>query len=84
VDSPIGPEIEEHDAAPFHPPGTPVRARRDLVGASLRRVYAGEDLTIFERPTALPRFRLEGPGTLRTLALEPDAFVMIDRSHDAS
>jgi hypothetical protein len=76
VDSPIGPEIEEHDAAPFHPPGAPVRARRDVGGASLRRVYAGEDLTIFERPTALPRFRLEGPGTLRTLALEPERFAV--------
>ncbi len=39
-------------------------------------MYAGPDLTIFERSSALPRFRLDGPGTVRTLALEPERFAL--------
>jgi len=74
--SPIGEEVERRDAAPFHPPGALERGRRDFDAGGLRRVYAGRDLTIFERPTALPRFRLEGPGTVRTLALEPERFAL--------
>jgi hypothetical protein len=76
VARPIGPEVEEHDAAPFHPKGALPRTARDVGGGALRRVYAGEDLTIFERPTALPRFRLDGAGTVRTLALEPESFTV--------
>ncbi len=51
--SPVGPEVETRDAAPFEstaasPPPRAVPA--------LDRVYAGPDLTIFERPAAMPRF----------------------------
>ncbi len=74
--SPIGPQVEDRDAAPFHPPGALDRPHRDVRGGQFPRVYAGPDLTIFERPTALPRFRLEGPGTVRTLALEPERFTV--------
>jgi hypothetical protein len=57
--SPIGAEVERRDAAPFAPlasveatAGRPVPAS----APSLRRVYDGPDLTLFERPVALPRF----------------------------
>jgi hypothetical protein len=33
-------------------------------------------MTIFERGTALPRFRLDGPGKVRLLALEPERFAV--------
>lgn len=53
VTSPAGREVEAHDAAPFEPlaalaPPRPLPAFRD--------VYDGPDMTLFERPTALPRF----------------------------
>ncbi len=74
VSGPVGAEVEERDAAPFHPRGALERPRREFHGRPLARVYAGPDLTIFERPTALPRFRLDGSGEVRTLALEPERF----------
>jgi hypothetical protein len=76
VDNPTGPQIEEHDAAPFHPTGALRRTPRELQAAAFPRVYAGPDLSIFERPTALPRFRLDGQGSVRTLALEPERFAV--------
>ncbi len=76
VERPIGPEIEDRDAAPFHPKGALSRSPREVGGAKLRRVYAGDDLTVFERATSLPRFRLDGAGTVRTLALEPERFAV--------
>ncbi|MFY9551951.1 MAG: hypothetical protein WAU32_12430, partial [Thermoanaerobaculia bacterium] len=57
--SPVGPGVEARDSATFHLPGTPVRATT----AQLARVYAGADMTLFERPAAFPRFRLVA-GTL--------------------
>ncbi len=74
--SPIGADVEDRDAAPFHPKGALERPHRDFDGRAIPRVYAGPDLTIFERRTALPRFRLEGTGTVRTLALEPERFAI--------
>ena len=53
--SPVGPDVEARDAAPFRaqdprPPPT-------LPGSTpLSRVYAGPDMTLFERPHALARF----------------------------
>ncbi len=76
VERPIGPEIEDRDAAPFHPKGALPRTAREAGGGELRRVYAGDDLTIFERATSLPRFRLDGAGRVRTLALEPERFAV--------
>jgi hypothetical protein len=53
--SPVGAEVETRDAAPFRAsegavPGTARGA------VSLARVYAGPDMTLFERPRPLPRF----------------------------
>ena len=76
VSAPVGPEIEAHDAAPFHPKGAIPRTARDVGNASFPRVYAGPDLTVFERPSALPRFRLEGAGLVRTLELRPERFAV--------
>ncbi len=76
VSRPVGPEVEERDAAPFHPKGAIERPRRDVPDRKLPRVYDGPDMTIFERTTALPRFRLDGPGTARTLLLEPERFAV--------
>jgi hypothetical protein len=76
VSSPIGPEVEERDAAPFHPKGAIARSPRSIAPAEWPRVYAGNDLTIFERPAALPRFRLEGAGGVRVLELEPERFAL--------
>ena len=76
VESPIGPAVEERDAAPFHPKGAVARTPRKVAAAVTPRVYAGDDLTIFERPTALPRFRLDGEGTVRLLELEPERFAL--------
>jgi hypothetical protein len=76
VASPIGPEVEERDAAPFHPKGAIARTPREVAAAALPRVYAGDDLTIFERPAALPRFRLDGEGSVRILELEPERFAI--------
>ena len=76
VSSPIGPEVEERDAAPFHPKGALPRTPRPVGAVAWPRVYAGEDLTIFERPSALARFRLEGEGSLRTVELEPERFTL--------
>ena len=75
VASPAGPGIEARDAAPFHPPGAIRRPGREVAKAALPRVYSGDDLTIFERPTARPRFQLDG-GTSRTLVLEPERFAV--------
>jgi hypothetical protein len=71
VSSPVGAEVEDADAAPFH---ADLGRDAPVPAGDFRAVYRGEDLTIFERASALPRFRLEGPGTLRTLALEPERF----------
>jgi hypothetical protein len=54
--SPIGPEVENRDAAPFAAPGEGGPRPGPRPAPSLRRVYDGPDLTLFERPTALPRF----------------------------
>ena len=81
---PVGPEVEERDAAPFHPKGAIARAPREVGAGSFPRVYSGNDLTIFERPGALARFRLDGEGTVRTLALGPERFaVEIDAAEPA-
>ena len=74
--SPVGPGVEERDAAPFQPMGAIPRAPLELGSSEGPRVYAGEDLTIFERPSALPRFRLDGEGNVRALALEPERFAL--------
>lgn len=60
---PAGPEVEALDAASFHPPGAPVRPSAQMGRAAFPRVYDGPDLTLFERPSAFPRFRLVA-GTL--------------------
>ncbi len=52
--SPVGAQAETRDAAPFQAEGT--AARSEPGGPPLARVYAGKDLSLFERPTALPRF----------------------------
>ncbi len=54
AESPVGSDIEARDSAPFHLPGTPVRA----AGGEWPRIYDGADMTLFERATAFPRFRL--------------------------
>jgi hypothetical protein len=72
----VGAEVETRDAAPFAPPGSVERPTRASDGPALERVYDGPDLAIFERPTALARFRLEGPGSVRTVALEPERFAV--------
>jgi hypothetical protein len=59
VSSPVGAQVEARDAAPFEA-GT-IAGGRSGQGpgeASSRRVYAGPDLTLFERPRPLPRFFL--------------------------
>jgi hypothetical protein len=76
VSRPVGPEVEERDAAPFHPRGAVLRPWREVAGRDLPRVYDGPDMTIFERESALPRFRLDGPGKVRLLALEPERFAV--------
>jgi len=76
VSTPVGPEIEARDAAPFHPKGAIPRTARDVGNASYPRVYAGPDLTVFERSSARPRFRLEGAGAVRTLELRPERFAV--------
>ena len=58
VSSPVGPQVAAHDAAPFHAAGAPVREASRAPEAGFPRVYDGSDLTLFERDTALPRFRL--------------------------
>jgi hypothetical protein len=76
VSTPVGPEIEPRDGAPFHPKGAIPRTPRDVGNATLPRVYAGPDLTVFERSSARPRFRLEGAGSVRTLELRPERFAV--------
>ena len=56
VSSPVGPDVLAHDAAPFHAQGAP--EQRAAPEIRFPRVYDGPDLTLFERGTALPRFRL--------------------------
>ncbi len=69
----------ETDAAPFHahPVGAIGRAAasRQSPRAMRAGVYRGDDLTIFGRPSALAASSgSEGPGTVRTIALEPERF----------
>ena len=52
--SPVGADVEARDSAPFHREGTPVRSE----AGRWPRVYDGADMTLFERATAFPRFRL--------------------------
>ncbi len=56
--SPVGAEAETRDAAPFRVDGNAAAAHSEPGGPRplLARAYAGKDLTLFERPTALPRF----------------------------
>ncbi len=55
--SAVGPEVETKDAAPFRAEADTAQAPAAATGAStLRRVYDGPDMTLFERPTALPPF----------------------------
>ena len=59
----VGAEVERRDAAPFQPPGAIERSPpRVSTQPALERVYAGPDLTIFERPTALAPVSPRGPG----------------------
>jgi hypothetical protein len=55
---PVGAEVESRDAAPFLAEEGPTgRSEPDESGSPpLARAYAGSDLTLFERPTAFPRF----------------------------
>jgi hypothetical protein len=53
--SPVGAEAETRDAAPFQAEGN-APARSKPGGPSLARVYAGRDLSLFERPHPFPRF----------------------------
>lgn len=56
--SPVGEDVESRDAAPFSPPeDRAVRAARRAL-PSMRRVYDGPDMSLFERPGAFPRFWL--------------------------
>lgn len=55
--SPVGLEVEERDAAPFHPETaasavTPATS----VSSGFSRIYEGADMTLFERRSAMPRF----------------------------
>jgi hypothetical protein len=55
VSSPVGPEVEDRDAAAFEArpaPGPPPERRP----ASLERIYGGPDMTLFRRPRPFPRF----------------------------
>jgi len=66
--SAVGLEVETRDAAPFESPAA-APARREA--PALRAVYDGPDMTVFERPTPLPRFFLVArtlPGTIREVA----------------
>jgi hypothetical protein len=54
---PVGEEIERRDAAVMEP-ADPRTVRPDPDPAQFPRIYAGDDLTLFARPTAFPRFRL--------------------------
>ena len=54
---PMGEEVERRDAAAMEPVD-PRTARPDPDPEQFPRIYSGADLTLFARPTALPRFRL--------------------------
>jgi hypothetical protein len=54
--SPVGTEVETHDAASFMATEQASTPPREPATTSLTRVYSGSDLSLFERPTALPRF----------------------------
>lgn len=54
---PVGEEVERRDAAAMAPADART-VRPDPDPAQFPRIYAGDDLTLFERPTAFPRFRL--------------------------
>jgi hypothetical protein len=55
---PVGTEVESRDAAPFLPEESAAQRSEpnEPGGPSLARVYAGSDLSLFERLTAFPRF----------------------------
>ncbi len=54
---PVGAEVESRDAAPFLPEqGEARRSEPNEEGPAPARAYAGSDLSLFERPTAFPRF----------------------------
>jgi hypothetical protein len=53
---PTGRDAERRDAAAMEPLGN--EERPDPDPAAFPRVFDGEDLTLFARPTAFPRFRL--------------------------
>ncbi|MEP6995107.1 MAG: hypothetical protein ABI968_11340, partial [Acidobacteriota bacterium] len=50
--APAGAQVESLDAAPFASPGGPPAPRPP---PALLRVYSGSDMTLFQRPRALPR-----------------------------
>lgn len=55
--SPVGPEVETRDAAPFGSEGARAAQAADAEPpTSWRPAYAGADLTLFERPGAFGRF----------------------------
>jgi hypothetical protein len=56
AERPTGVSVEGRDAAPM--PLPPGGRPSDASTSPFPRVYAGQDLTIFERPSALPRFFL--------------------------
>jgi hypothetical protein len=60
--SPVGPDVEARDAAPFRAEDIEAPAAAPA-STSLKRVYSGDDMSLFERPSALPRFFLVA-GTL--------------------
>jgi hypothetical protein len=55
--SPVGPEVERRDAAAMEPPD-PRTVRPEPESARFPRIYAGDDLVLFARPSAFPRFWL--------------------------
>ena len=52
------------------------RARRRRKARLPARVRGAGPRPVFERPSALPRFRLEGAGLVRTLELRPERFAV--------
>ena len=54
---PVGADVESRDAAPFLPEESAARSEpSEPGGPPLARAYAGNDLSLFERPTAFSRF----------------------------
>jgi hypothetical protein len=55
--SPVGPEVEALDAAPFEDSASSGTAvARDRQSLPLERIYDGSDMTLFRRPSPFPRF----------------------------